>query len=181
MRPLQLTFAIIKPHVVKQPLVLETIRDMILTSNFKVVKTRRHAFTLKEAELFYEEHRNKFFYNRLVTFMTSGPSDFYILARDDAIKEWRKLMGPTKVFKTQFEAPDSIRGQFGLSDTRNATHGSDSPESVRKEVGLFFPHFDIENWYQEEEPKFRANQLEFIREFFIHKVIEDARTVKKTE
>ena len=70
MRPLQLTFAIIKPHVVKQPLVLETIRDMILTSNFKVVKTRRHAFTLKEAALFYEEHRNKFFYNRLVTFMT---------------------------------------------------------------------------------------------------------------
>lgn len=54
----------------------------------------------------------------------SGPSDLYVLARENAIKEWRRIMGPTKVYKTQFEAPETIRGTFGFSDTRNATHGS---------------------------------------------------------
>lgn len=94
-------------------------------------------------------------------------------------------MGPTKVFKTQFEAPETIRGQFGLSDTRNATHGSgfikfcrflisfqfsDSPESVKREISIFFPEFDIEEWYRAQEPKFRINEIEFIKENFVHKI-----------
>lgn len=54
----------------------------------------------------------------------SGPSEAYILARDDAIAVWRQLMGPTKVFKCQLTHPDSIRAKHGLTDTRNATHGS---------------------------------------------------------
>lgn len=55
-------------------------------------------------------------------------------------------MGPTKVFKTLYSHPQSIRGQFGLSDTRNACHGSDSIESVEKEVNIFFPDFSINEW-----------------------------------
>lgn len=54
----------------------------------------------------------------------SGSSEVYILARENAVEVWRKLMGPTKVFRAQFIAPMSIRGSFGLSDTRNAVHGS---------------------------------------------------------
>jgi len=54
----------------------------------------------------------------------SGPTIAFILAHPDAINAWRKLIGPTKVYKTQYEQPDSLRGQFGLTDTRNATHGS---------------------------------------------------------
>lgn len=56
--------------------------------------------------------------------MCSGPSDVHVLANTDAITKWRKLLGPTKVFQSQYSAPDSIRGMFGLSDTRNAAHGS---------------------------------------------------------
>lgn len=56
--------------------------------------------------------------------MCSGPSDIHVLARENAIPKWRELMGPTKVFQAQFTAPDTIRGKYGLSDTRNATHGS---------------------------------------------------------
>lgn len=56
-------------------------------------------------------------------------------------------MGPTKVFKTLYSHPHSIRGQFGLSDTRNACHGSDSIESVEKEVKIFFPEFSISEWF----------------------------------
>lgn len=54
----------------------------------------------------------------------SGPSEAYILAREDAIAVWRHLMGPTKVFKCQLSNPDTIRAKHGLTDTRNATHGS---------------------------------------------------------
>lgn len=142
MSKLQLTLAILKPHLVANPLAVKDIRNLILNNNFKIIKWRRHNLTLEDAEKFYSEHKTKFFYNRLVTFMTrlvhlwnryikidkfiyfSGASEMYILARENAISEWRKLMGPTKVFKTQFEVPTSIRGIYGYSDTRNATHGS---------------------------------------------------------
>lgn len=51
-------------------------------------------------------------------------------------------MGPTKVFKSMFSHPNSIRGLFGLTDTRNACHGSDSPESVTREINIIFPDFN---------------------------------------
>lgn len=69
-KPLELTLAILKPHIVKYPMALESIRNVILTSNFKIARSRRYAFTLQDAAGFYEEHQGKFFYNRLVTFMT---------------------------------------------------------------------------------------------------------------
>ncbi|XP_050301666.1 nucleoside diphosphate kinase 6-like [Anthonomus grandis grandis] len=142
MTNLQFTLAIIKPHIVKNPVSLDGIRNLIFGANFKIVKSQRTWISSKQAEYFYEEHKGKFFYNRLVTFMTSGESDLYVLAKENAIRDWRLLMGPTKVFKAQFEAPETIRGRFGLSDTRNATHGSDSPESALREIGIFFKDLD---------------------------------------
>jgi nucleoside-diphosphate kinase len=71
----------------------------------------------------------------LLTFMSSGQVSAHILARYDAIICWRKLMGPTKVLKTVHEEPESIRGTFGSTDTRNATHGSDSPNVPRIDSG----------------------------------------------
>ena len=59
-------------------------------------------------------------------FMCSGPIEALILLREDAIEHWRQLMGPTKVYKTWQSHPDSIRGTWGLTDTRNTTHGSGS-------------------------------------------------------
>lgn len=79
---------------------------------------------MNEASQFYHDHKDKFFFNRLVTFMSSGPCYIHILARENAIEFWRTMMGPTKVFKTIFTHPESIRGVHGLTDTRNATHGS---------------------------------------------------------
>jgi len=60
----------------------------------------------------------------IIWYTYSGPSEAYILAREDAISVWRRLMGPTKVFECQLSNPDSIRAKHGLTDTRNATHGS---------------------------------------------------------
>lgn len=57
-------------------------------------------------------------------FSHSGPMRAYVLAREDAVRHWREVMGPTKVFRARYTSPASIRGQFGLTDTRNTTHGS---------------------------------------------------------
>lgn len=83
----------------------------------------------------------------------SGPIDVLLLTGDDAIARWRTIMGPTKVFKTIYTHPKSIRGQFGLSDTRNACHGSDSMDSVVREVSIFFPDFDVHEWYRQNNNK----------------------------
>lgn len=142
----QLTLAILKPHVTKNPIHYQKIVEKILSANFKIVKTKRRTIALDDAEKFYTDHKMKFFYNRLVTYMTSGPSEVLILAKHNAILDWRSLMGPTKVYRAQFDAPESIRSQFGLSDTRNATHGSDSEDSAKREIAIFFPDFDKKDW-----------------------------------
>lgn len=67
---LQLTLAIIKPHIIKQPHALQGIRDIILASDFKIVRSKKSCLTVPDASKFYEEHNGKFFYNRLVSFMT---------------------------------------------------------------------------------------------------------------
>ncbi|OWF44398.1 Nucleoside diphosphate kinase 6 [Mizuhopecten yessoensis] len=100
--------------------------------------------------------------------MASGGISAHILARDDGIREWRKLMGPTKVFQTVHSEPGSIRGQFGLTDTRNSTHGSDSDESARKEMQFFFPEFNVDEWYKKKEPYFRNGNVYFCEETGIH-------------
>uniref|UniRef100_A0A1B6DP29 Nucleoside diphosphate kinase-like domain-containing protein n=1 Tax=Clastoptera arizonana TaxID=38151 RepID=A0A1B6DP29_9HEMI len=121
---MELTLAILKPHIIKAPHALEGIKQIILENGFLTIKSKRLCFEMFQVEKFYEEHKHKFFYNRLVTFMTSGESEVCILAKENAIKEWRKLMGPTKVYQSVYTNPDSIRGIYGLTDTRNATHGS---------------------------------------------------------
>lgn len=138
---LQETLVILKPHVTKNPINYQKIMEIIQSANFKIMKTERKTIPLGIAEQFYNEHKSKFFYHRLISFMTSGPSEIHVLAKSNAISDWRHLMGPTKVFKAQYDAPESIRGQFGLSDTRNATHGSDSEDSAKREIALFFPDF----------------------------------------
>lgn len=81
----------------------------------------------------------------------SGPLEAFILSKTNAISCWRELMGPTKVFRAIYSHPDSLRGIFGLTDTRNACHGSDSPESVRREIGIIFPEFRLDEWLEREQ------------------------------
>jgi len=147
-RRLQLTLAILKPDLVLRPYSKEYVRDLILKNNFIVIKSKQEHLSRAKVEDFYREHESKFFYNRLVTYMSSGPSNVHILGREnEAIKTWRKLMGPTKVCKTRYESPESIRGLIGLTDTRNSTHGSDSDETAAAEIKFFFPEFDYEQFF----------------------------------
>ena len=79
--------------------------------------------------------------NRIFHICNSGEAEVLILERENAITKWRELLGPTKIFKCIYSHPSSIRGLYGLTDTRNACHGSDSPESVMKEIEKIFPGF----------------------------------------
>ncbi|XP_059156656.1 nucleoside diphosphate kinase 6-like isoform X2 [Physella acuta] len=132
--------------------------------------------THAQAEEFYAEHRGKFFQNRLVSFMSSGPIWSHVLCGDDAIARWRKLMGPTKVLKTVFEDPQSIRGLYGLTDTRNCTHGSDSNETARREINFFFPEFNIDQWFEQQHDYFYKDLVEFDASVCQHISIPDFRT-----
>lgn len=159
---LQLTLAILKPDLTKMPYSLEHVRSMILAKDFVVIRSLLTKMSVQRAQQFYAEHEGRFFYNRLVTYMSSGPCFVHILGRQkDAITEWRQLMGPTKVFKTRYECPDTVRGKFGLTDTRNSTHGSDSEETATREIDFFFPNFDVNKFYEEggEETSFRLAKV----------------------
>ncbi|XP_026196451.1 nucleoside diphosphate kinase 6 [Anabas testudineus] len=165
---LQLTLAVIKPDAVAHPLMLEALHQKILDNNFVIVRCKDLVWRRQDSERFYAEHSGRFFYQRLVEFMSSGPMRAYVLAREDAIRHWRELMGPTKVFRARYTVPSSIRAQFGLTDTRNTTHGSDSVESAQREISFFFPDFCAEQWMEKEEPLFRSGPIHYDRQNQIH-------------
>ncbi|XP_042157025.1 nucleoside diphosphate kinase 6 isoform X2 [Oncorhynchus tshawytscha] len=159
-KALQLTLAVIKPDAVAHPVILEALHQRILENNFIIVRSKDLVWRRQDSEKFYSEHAGRFFYQRLVEFMSSGPMRAYVLAREDAITHWRELMGPTKVFRARYTSPLTIRAQYGLTDTRNTTHGSDSAESARREISFFFPDFSQETWMEREELRFRKRRME---------------------
>lgn len=179
-RLLQLTLAILKPDVTAHPHVVHQIKESILKQGFYILRSKRLHLTRARSCEFYKEHEGRFFHNRLVTFMSSGPISTHVLARENAIEEWRKLMGPTKVFKTIHEEPSSLRGKFGLTDTRNSTHGSDSDESARREISLFFPEFDIDDWYSHSEVAFSRGDVIYDPNHEIH-VIKEHKDILRNE
>ncbi|NXQ97706.1 NDK6 kinase, partial [Sagittarius serpentarius] len=172
-----------------QPLRLcpQAVHETILSNRFLIVRAKKLRCGPEESRRFYREHAGPVpaelgrvtravflsFYQRLVEFMASGPMWAYILAHENAVPLWRSLMGPTKVFRARNSVPDSIRGAYGLTDTRNTTHGSDSPASASREIAFFFPEFNEQLWYQQEEPRLRCGQVYYNAEERVHCVFRD--------
>jgi nucleoside-diphosphate kinase len=128
------TFAIIKPDAVERRLAGK-ILARIEEAGFTVRAMRLHHLTKKEAEGFYAVHRERPFFGGLTDFMSSGPCVLMALEAPDAIKKWRTLMGATDPAKAD---AGTLRQEFGSSIERNATHGSDAPETAAFELGYFF-------------------------------------------
>ncbi|XP_028406269.1 nucleoside diphosphate kinase 6-like [Dendronephthya gigantea] len=166
---LQLTLAILKPDLLTNPVFLKSVKDRILKENFWILKWKILQWQRHDAELFYQEHRGKFFFHRLVSFMSSGPIMPMVLSRDDAVSHWRNVMGPTKTTRAKLTHPQSIRGMFGLTDTRNVAHGSDSVEKAVKEMKFFFPDFNPSEWIKNNEEDFKAGRVVFDEELEIHR------------
>mmetsp|Transcript_8461 Transcript_8461/g.12498 ORF Transcript_8461/g.12498 Transcript_8461/m.12498 type:complete len:193 (+) Transcript_8461:19-597(+) len=137
------TFAIIKPDSVRQGHE-DAILARIVKEGFTIVAQRKLTLSADEAAIFYKEHEGKEFYQRLIQFMQSGPCVVLCLAKEDAIKSWRALLGPTEVETARKEAPSSIRGLYATSNTFNAAHGSDAVSSAAREIKLFFPSLILE-------------------------------------
>ena len=128
------TFAIIKPDAVERRLAGK-ILARIEEAGFTVRAMRLHHLSEKEAEGFYAVHRERPFFGGLTDFMSSGPCVLLALEGPDAIRRWRALMGATDPGKAD---AGTLRKEFGSSIERNATHGSDAPETAAFELGYFF-------------------------------------------
>jgi nucleoside-diphosphate kinase len=128
------TFAIIKPDAVERRLVGK-ILSRIEETGFTVRGMRLQHLTKREAEGFYAVHRERPFFGGLTDFMSSGPVVLLALEAPDAIKKWRTLMGATDPAKAD---AGTLRKDFGTNIERNATHGSDAPETAAFELAYFF-------------------------------------------
>ncbi|KAG2218197.1 hypothetical protein INT45_006832 [Circinella minor] len=147
----QLTLALLKPDICANAALPPKIFEAIKSRNLDIVKQRQVLWKEEDAGTFYAEHKGKFFYQRLCGYMTSGPFQALILSSPNAIKEWRALIGPTHPVRARINQPDTLRALYGLTDTRNSFHGSDSDETAKNEIGLFFPEFDVDAWHKEQQ------------------------------
>jgi len=133
------TFAIIKPDAVAAGHTGRIIQR-ILDEGFTIQGMRMTRLSKTEAEGFYDVHRERPFFAGLTDFMASGPIVVMALEAPDAIRKWRDTMGATDPAK----APEgSLRRQLGTSIERNATHGSDAPETAAFELGYFFRGMEL--------------------------------------
>ena len=130
------TLVMIKPDGVQRGLVGEVL-GRIERKGFRILALELRMMTKELAAKHYDEHVGKDFYEPLVEFMMSGPLVAAVVEGDDAIAEWRAMMGPTNPADA---SPGTIRGDFATNTRANVTHGSDSPASAAREIGIWFPN-----------------------------------------
>lgn len=129
------TLLIVKPDGVRRGLIGEVLRR-VEDKGLTIDSMRLMTIDRATAERHYDEHVGKPFFGELVDFITSGPVVVAKISGEQAIFAWRTLMGPTNPIDA---APGSIRGDFATLIGENIAHGSDSPASAERELGLFFP------------------------------------------
>jgi nucleoside-diphosphate kinase len=130
----------IKPHAYNS---IGKILDEVTAAGFEISKLKMSKFNEQSVQQFYAEHVGKSFFPNLANSMTSDVCIGMELVTNDAVKKWRSFIGPTNSHKAKEEAPNSIRGRFGVDGTLNAVHGADSAESHERESGLWFNNCDI--------------------------------------
>lgn len=129
-----ITFTIIKPGAVSHEHIGK-ILTMISENGFWIAGMKMLQLSRHQARMFYSIHKNKSFYNELVEFMVSGPIVVAILEKENAVEDYRKLIGNTDPNKAQ---NGTIRKLFAESIARNAVHGSDSDQNASIESDFFF-------------------------------------------
>jgi nucleoside-diphosphate kinase len=130
----QKTYIMIKPDAVERRLVGAVVQRFE-NAGLTIERMELGQVTAEQAQANYAEHEGKPFYDDLMAYITSGPVVKMVVAGPDAVPVCRKLMGATNPAEA---APGTIRGDFGLIMDANIVHGSDSPESAEREIGIFF-------------------------------------------
>lgn len=136
------TLIILKPDAVQRGFSGQII-DRFEKKGLQIVGMKLMKIGHALAEMHYAPHKGKPFYEGLVKFMTSSPVIVLALSGKDCIAISRKMMGATFGSKAE---PGTIRGDFGVSNSFNLIHGSDSAESAQRELGLFFKHEELIDW-----------------------------------
>lgn len=133
------TLCIIKPDAVKKN-VHGSIIQKTLDAGFHIAGMRLIQLSESQAKKFYEVHKERPFYNDLVSFMISGPVVVIALMKENAVAGWRKLIGATDPSEAE---EGTIRKLFANSKQENAVHGSDSVENGKIEIGFFFAESEL--------------------------------------
>ncbi len=133
------TLVVIKPNAVAQNKIGDIVKRFE-GAELRVAAVRMTSPGVDGMEAFYSEHTGKYFFERLIKFMTSGPVCALVLQGVDAVERCREIMGATN---PEEAAEGTLRAQYGTSMTENAVHGSDSAESAKREIGFYFAGFDI--------------------------------------
>ena len=128
------TLSIIKPDAVERDLI-ETIKKKFSQEKLKILKSKKIQISKDEAAEFYKIHQTKPFYDRLCSYLSSGPIVVMVLEGENAIKENRRIMGSTNPKEA---AEGTIRKLHGISIDKNSVHGSDSSDSDKQEINFFF-------------------------------------------
>lgn len=132
------TFSIIKPNVVLKNKVGEVL-SMMEKAGFRIVALKKTKLTKETAGEFYEVHRGKEFFERLINFMVSGPIYVMVLEKENAVTDFRTLVGSTNPEEAD---EGTIRKAFADDKTANAVHGSDSDENAKTEAAFFFSNVE---------------------------------------
>lgn len=136
---LQRTLSIIKPDAVKRHLI-GAILARFEQQGFNIATAKMVQLSREQAEGFYAEHQGKPFFEPLVEYMTSAPVFVSVLEKENAVQDYRTLIGTTN---PETAAEGTIRRDFALSQRENSVHGSDSPESAAREIAYFFAAEEI--------------------------------------
>ncbi len=131
---IQKTYTMIKPDGVRNGHIGEIV-NRFERAGLKIEQMRLEMVTPEQAKANYAEHEGKPFYEGLIAYVTSGPVVKMVVSGEGAVAKVRALMGSTNPAEA---APGTIRGDFGLTMDENVIHGSDSPESAEREIGVFF-------------------------------------------
>ena len=141
------TFVLLKPDAVQRGLVGEVVHRFE-KRGLKIVALRMLRVTRSLAETYYAEHKGKGFFEPLMAYIAAGPVVAMVLEGDGAVAAVRRMMGKTNSAEAE---PGTIRGDFALTIGRNMIHGSDSLESAKREIALFFRPDEIQTYTRVDE------------------------------
>ena len=135
----QRTFSIVKPDAVRKGFTGAILAE-IGKAGFQIVAIKRQSISKEQAKGFYAVHVGKPFFEGLCEFMSSGPLVLMVLEKENAIADWRKLMGATNPANAE---AGTIRKKFAGSMSENAVHGSDGEETAAFEIGSWFAGYEL--------------------------------------
>tara|TARA_B100000029_G_C17130552_1_gene798592 strand:- start:245 stop:649 length:405 start_codon:yes stop_codon:yes gene_type:complete len=128
------TLSIVKPDAVERDLVSK-IQKKFLDKKFKIVKSKKIQISKEEAGEFYKVHQTKPFYEKLCSYLSSGPIVVMVLEGENVVQENRRIMGATDPKNAE---DGTLRKLYGISIDKNSVHGSDSQDNAKKEINFFF-------------------------------------------